>query len=346
MRFRDPFVMFMLVASCRSHPPSQVEGAPASSARPAASEVSAATPKDAAATIAPVSPEAWKRYGAAMKRGRGATAHKNYPEAIQAFDDAVSAAPRDARARAERGYVKYLAGDNVGAAADLDAAVDLVPATDKKLAAQIYFNEGLAAEKAGADAVAGSYYRQSYELNPTNAAKAKMGTCAVVVASFHTDIVADRPLALALIKSKNPGVTIHEDVGDNLLGVGDSGEDAFAILPVVPGFAVVDTDVSVAMGAKGPAGTVTLNQAGNEWVVTGQANVPSAADCNDEGCSPMARVQGGTHDVFYVDAKTGAALWHASYDFAFDGRVDLAVENGALHVTGAGCDSTSPRPSP
>ncbi len=339
----------LLVASCQAHPSTApIEGGvtrgPASS--PAASQVVAVAPRDAAA-IATVSPDAWKRYWAAMKVGRAATVQKNYPDAIHAFDEAATAVPRDARARSERGYAKYLAGDNVGAKADFDDAVDLVPATDKKLAAQIYFNQGLTAQKAGADTAAGSYYRQSYELNPTAAAKAKMGTCAVIVASFHTDVVTDRAAALALVKSKKSGATIEEDLGDNLVGAhGFVDDDAFAILPIVSGFAVVDTDVDVTMGAKGSAGSVTVTHAGGEWVVTGQANVPADSVCDTEGCTSTAGVQGGTHDVYYVDAKTGAALWHASYDFAFDGRVNLAVEGGALHVTGTGCDSTSARPTP
>ncbi len=279
-----------------------------------------------------------------MKRGRGATLKKSYAEAIKAFDEAVAAVPRDARARAERGYARFLAGDNEGASTDFDAAVDLVPKTDKKLAAQIYFNEGLAAEKA-ADVVGASYFRESYELNPTDAAKAKMGTCAVIVASFHVDVVADHAAALALIKTKKPGSTIEENLGENLVSV-DNGQDAFAVLPTASGVAVVDADADVTMGAKGAAGTVTVARSGNEWVVTGQANVPADTTCDTESCTSTAPVEGGTHDVFYVDAKTGAALWHASFDYAFDGRIALTVEDGALHVTGAGCNTNSKRPIP
>jgi len=53
---------------------------------------------------------------------------------------------------------------------------------------------------------------------------------------------------------------------------------------------------------------------------------------------------GGSREVFYVDATTGAALWDVSYDTEFDKAVKLAIDDGKLHVTGAGCDMSMPRP--
>ncbi len=122
---------------------------------------------------------------------------------------------------------------------------------------------------------------------------------------------------------------------------------AFAVVPIGSGVAIVDTGVDVTMGMKGPAGDVSAERTGNEWIVTGQARVPGEMNCVADGpCDMMPPVPGGTHDVFYVDATSGAALWHASYDFAFAARVALAVENGSLHITGAGCDVVRPRPTP
>jgi hypothetical protein len=257
----------------------------------------------------------------------------------------VRAVPRDARARSERGYAKYLSGDNTGAGVDFDDAVDLVPASDKILAAQIYFNEGLVADKAGMTLAAAGYYRQSYELNPTAAAKSKMSACPVVIEPFHVDVVVDRAAAIARIPgTSKPSI---DDLGDNFIGVRDVNEDAWAALPVKSGLALFDTRVDVTMGAKGPMGDIGAERKGGEWVVTGQARVPGDMSCVPEGpCMMMPPVPGGSHDIFWVDATTGAALWHASYDFSFDGKITATVESGGLHVLGAGCDVVTPRPPP
>ncbi len=235
---------------------------------------------------------------------------------------------------------KYLAGDNAGAGEDLDTAVDWVPATDKKLAAQIYFNEGLVADKAGASEAAASYYRQSYELNPSAAAKSKMSPCPAVVDALRTRVFADRKAALASIASEAGFQGWDEDgLPDNIVAatVGDV-DLAYAILPTTAGFAVAATGENVVMGAKGRSATVAAERVGAEWVVTGQAQVPGDSVCVPNGpCMATANVEGASHDVYYVDAATGAGLWHVAYDYAFVDRIALTVEEGKLHVAGAGC---------
>ncbi len=334
-----------LASACRPDAVVQAEASVSSASTSAAVSVASAT-KPSAPT-----PDAWKKYWAAMKRGRSATLAKNYSDATKAFDEAIAAVPRDARARSERGYAKFLAGDNAGAATDFDDAIDLVPATDKKLAAQIYFNEGLAADKADAGAVAASYYRQSFELNATAAAKSKMASCPVIVASFRTELAGNRAAAVASIQAKHGGASasLDQDLGDDFVGVEDAsgGVLAFALLPVSSSrVAFFETGVDVTMSVKGRYGDVGAEKKGSEWIVTCQAKVPGDSTCdpNEGPCTMTGPVDGGSHDVFYVDASSGAPLWHASYDFAFDGKINLAIENGKLRVTGSGCDLTRERP--
>jgi hypothetical protein len=92
------------------------------------------------------------------------------------------------------------------------------------------------------------------------------------------------------------------------------------------------------------------------WIVTTQAMVPgSACMCSDTGascdtcpdacrCVIAAPGEGGTRDLFYVDADSGGPLWHVSYDFDFVDKVNIEVVGGKLHVSGAGCDLTKARP--
>jgi hypothetical protein len=333
-----------LLVACHSKQAPGVDATATTASTPS----KAITPETSAraASLFDAAPDDWAAYWTAMKRGRAATVAKKYSDAIAAFDDAIRAVPRDARARAERGYAKFLSGNNDGAGADFDEAIDLVPASDKILAAQIYFNEGLVADKAGVTAAAAGYYRQSYELNPTAAAKSKMSTCPVVVTPFHVDVVADHAAAVARITgTSKPSI---EDVDEHFIGVSDvDSEDGWAVVPVKSGIALFDTRVDITNSAKGRASDLDAEHKGSEWVVTGQAKVPGDATCVTDGpCTMTAPVEGGSHDVYWVDATTGAALWHASYAFSFVGQITLTVEAGGLHVLGAGCDVVTPRPPP
>lgn len=302
---------------------------------------------DASMRDAAIGPEAWARYWAAMKRGRNGTVQKRYAEAIAAFSDALREVPRDARAMSERGYAKYLSGDNAGAHDDFEAAVDMVPASDAKLAAMVYFNEGLVAEQAGVGSLAASYYRQSYELNPTDAAKSKMSVCPVMVDRLPTRIYPDWQAALASISSyvgfdgwdDDYGFD-HNDSSINILAVRENGaECGYAVVPFTNGFAVVHSHEDMGMGPKGRSALLSAQRVGSEWVITGQPYVPGESVCAPDGaCVTTANVDGGLHEVYYVDAATGAGLWHVSYDTTFVKLIDLSVEGGELHITGAECD--------
>ena len=54
---------------------------------------------------------------------------------------------------------------------------------------------------------------------------------------------------------------------------------------------------------------------------------------------------GGSREAFYVDATTGAALWHVTYDTSFADKITVVVEQErTLVVTGADCHMALPRP--
>ncbi|MBL8721458.1 MAG: tetratricopeptide repeat protein [Myxococcales bacterium] len=150
-------------------------------------------PDDKKATLAPPAKQAPKAadkskvaaYWKAMTEGRKATVAKNYDDAAKAFDKALEAIPEDARAISERGYARVLAKDWKAAVADLDKAA--ARTKDKKLLGQIWFNYGLAAEGQGQKEKARAAFARSNELNPSKAAKAKLGAESVCVATTSSD---------------------------------------------------------------------------------------------------------------------------------------------------------------
>lgn len=113
------------------------------------------------------------RHDEAMRRGRAATAAKQYQEAITAFTAALSAQESEPRALAERGYARLLEGTSLDAAArDLDDAASRT--RDPKLLAQIWFNRGLIEEKQGDEDNALSAFQRADKLAPSAAAKRKI----------------------------------------------------------------------------------------------------------------------------------------------------------------------------
>jgi hypothetical protein len=165
------------------------------------------------------------------------------------------------------------------------------------------------AEKDGMTEAAAVYYRQSYELNATAAAKAKMSACPALVEVFTTSVFSDRKAALADIAHK-PDFKSWDDYygteGDVVVAAHEDEIDrAYAILSVASGVAVVRSDQDVVMGVKGPSASRGAVHEGAEWVVTGQATVPGNAACEPDGpCMITGNVEGGSHDVYYVDAAT------------------------------------------
>lgn len=171
-----------IVGCPSSPPPTPADAAPTASAAPrsgdAAPEAPDAAAKEAGAPVerdaGALDPTAERAYRASLDRGRRATAAKDYPAAIRAFDEAVAASPLDGRAYAERGYAKLLERRDLdGAGRDLERAVGLT--RDPKLLAAIWFNRGLLAEARGDAASARDAFAVSSGLAPSAAAAAKLG---------------------------------------------------------------------------------------------------------------------------------------------------------------------------
>lgn len=118
--------------------------------------------------------EARKAFWAAVKAGRKQTAAKEYDAAIASYTDALKALPDHPRALSGRGYARLLAGQLDEAEADLRKAL-AAPGT-KKLEGAIAFNLGLVAEKRGDAEVARAQFALSNTLNPSKAAKEKLGS--------------------------------------------------------------------------------------------------------------------------------------------------------------------------
>lgn len=95
--------------------------------------------------IAVADPQALRQAKAKLDEGRRLTRAGDYPTAIAAFDAAIELDAALARAWSERGYAKLLAGDLVGAQADLEAALPLDEG--KPYQAAVHYNLGLVAEK-------------------------------------------------------------------------------------------------------------------------------------------------------------------------------------------------------
>ncbi len=144
------------------------------------SAASAATPKTptphpSAGTTVELSEtekEADIRYRAALERGRRATTAKDYDAASKAFTEALTAKPNDARALGERGFAYMQAGNLDYAEGDFQDADGR--SHDPNLAAQIFFNEGLLAERKGDLEGAKVMYARSQQLHATGAAKKKL----------------------------------------------------------------------------------------------------------------------------------------------------------------------------
>jgi hypothetical protein len=101
----------------------------------------------------------------------------------------VKHAPRDARPLGERGYVKFLSGDPIGAEKDLEAARDL--GASPKIMAQIWFNLGLVREQNADSEGARSAFATSQSISPSNAAAAKikgLSTCLAEVTNGDADL--------------------------------------------------------------------------------------------------------------------------------------------------------------
>jgi hypothetical protein len=131
-----------------------------------------------------------KAYLDALAKGRAATAARRYDEAVAAFGLAVenSAGFGGARAYAERGYAKLLAKHYDAALQDLEEAAN--QPSDAKLAAQVWFNRGLADEALGGAKDAELSFYRSNRLSPSKVAEERLAgkkVCPVTVDRTRLD---------------------------------------------------------------------------------------------------------------------------------------------------------------
>ncbi|HEY4175177.1 MAG TPA: hypothetical protein VGM90_00025 [Kofleriaceae bacterium] len=170
-----------LLVACSGKSSSEKAGSAAGSAavpevtKPAVKAGSGAgSGKAGSGSNAPVDPKAQTAYRAAMKKGREATAKKQWADAIAGFDAALKAKPGDSRATGERGFARLLEGTDLAAAEkDFDRAASSTK--DQKILASIWFNRGLLEEKQGQADNALAAFATSNVLRPTPAAAKKLG---------------------------------------------------------------------------------------------------------------------------------------------------------------------------
>jgi len=333
-------------------------------------DASADVPERDAATG--LTPEQRRTYWEALLEGRKRTLAKQYEAAIGSFTRALEVVPADPRAESERGYARYLNGDNLRAKADFEQASAACDPKDKKLAAQIEFNLGLVCDAladSGIDdqlrGAAVGHYRRANQLSPSKAAAAKMGGCPgawgpVTIATFPS---------LADAEAKGDAGGDPWQPLEGAPGVFTRAEDTTTtvLLPIAAGrYAHVDVGLTTLWHC-GTLGEVQAVKLGGAWKVTYQAHAgvmgPGLCFCEDgdvcdapgglqsgspkckcaEPICPMscgpANVDAGEHEETYLDEKTGAGIWRVqiSHEFLKDIKVDVDLAARRFHATGLGC---------
>jgi hypothetical protein len=153
-----------------------------------------------------------KAYLDALERGRGATVARRYDEAVLAFGQAVEkcAGVSRARAYAERGYAQLLARRYEAALQDFEEASN--QPSDAKLAAQVWFNRGLADEALGRAKDADLSFFRSNRLRRSKVAEERLAGKTVCPVTVDRARIDARPYAgwFAWWKALNDGVE-HDD---------------------------------------------------------------------------------------------------------------------------------------
>ena len=345
--------------ACHHTAPSVADAAPA----PIATTPMDATRAAVADASKPITPEDRKTYAAALALGRKLTVSKKYPEAIAAFTRALGAIPDDGRATSERGYARYLAKDYDHAEADFQLALTELGDGDKKVLAQVEFNLGLLASARGRDGAA--HFHRSYDLSPTAAAKARMGTCPATTRVPATTIYASEAAARAKLADlaamdATPGA-FESEVGE--------GNGSSAVLVPIDGGKLAAFDVGLlGMWRCGTLGELELERDGTAWKITYQAHrgtsSPGICACDDGApcnsdygyndpafskctcASPMcpsvcggAELPEGQHVVAWIDARTGAGLGAVEVDHEYVDKLKIEGDVAArsFKAVGMGC---------
>ncbi len=385
-RFAATVAATLLVTACNRHQ-SEAESRTTASATPVAS-ASASNSSPSAVASAPsnakrVAPrasagatvelteaekEADIRYHAALERGRRATTAKDYDAASKAFTEALTAKPNDARALGERGFAAMQSGNIDNAEGDFEQADGRTQ--DPTLAAQIFFNEGLLAERKGDLESAKVSYARSLQTHPTGAAKAKVeqlhaSTCTAAFVPLnraldHYANWVELWNRLGMMDKK----TTEQDVKDTLLSgpcddacVVNDGELWYVVIPAASGLdvlaavdhGVMDRCASFPKFEFSRQGSILTVSSTNEDMQVGLCD-PKCDNDKQNGQCPLCCDDGPGHryDTFIdVDAKR-ALLRVAQYSPHGESFQALPVTldaQNSVHVSGGSCDKTVPLPS-
>lgn len=107
-----------------------------------------------------------------VEAGRKLSRDKDFAGAIAAFDKAIAAEPKLARAWSGRGFAKLGQDDLAGARSDFEQALTLEDAP--KFQAAVFFNLGQIAEKQNDPTTALNHYEKANTLSPSDAAKKRI----------------------------------------------------------------------------------------------------------------------------------------------------------------------------
>ncbi|WP_433927602.1 tetratricopeptide repeat protein [Sorangium cellulosum] len=373
------------VAGCRrgEAPRPTADGAPpaAASSAPAVASASGAAPSAAPASPSGVAPsarpltekekQAVAAYKAAMARGRLATRERGYHAAIQAFNDALAAAPTDARALAERGFAHLGDGDSDAAEGDFTAA--LAGAGDPELRSQIWFNLGLLRDKAGDPEAARVAYANAHVLRPSPATRGKLAgrsMCAVEIRKAGVEGAVLVPswidlLALVGPAEEEPGPPreVTSEAAARARVCGPEGRSVserpcagdppwifpreyatytyfhnHVVFPRKPaGFVVADGGHSGGWPAR-CQGIRSVNGStdGGLLVVDGFFSGAGAVFDGEPNEEQRCRDGVSHHERTFYDARTGRAI--VALRWPEGSAVDVKVEGGHVVVSGAECN--------
>jgi hypothetical protein len=339
----------------------------------AVSAAPSASPASSAAASAdrrpPLTPAQAKAYQGALARGRLATTREQYPEAIDAFTEALAASKDDPRAYSERGYAELRADRPDAADDDLQRAVGHF--SDPKLEAQIWFNLGLVAEARGKADRARLAFARSFQLNPLKAAADKLSgksTCATEIDKtsvppkrFPTWLAAWNALGAAEGKNESPPVVATDEpsaraafgaekCGDACIGRTAFGTSFHLLMPRKDG--AIDVLPEIAEGyyyrCGGPP-DVSLAADAAGLLHVSVANVmleATLAPCTPSGTCGMACSSSGTwiQNHVYVDPTTHARVLFVGQTGMTNaqgesGAKDIVVDETGVTLTGAGCQN-------
>jgi hypothetical protein len=141
-------------------------------AEPEAPAVRPDPPVAARRKPAELTPEARSRFRAAMRRGRALAKKGQHGAAARAFEEALAAAPGDARAASELGWAAFRAGEM--ALARKATLESIAGAAEPGVRAASLYNLGRIEEAAGQKERAAQAYRDSLALRPNATVRARL----------------------------------------------------------------------------------------------------------------------------------------------------------------------------